>query len=157
MGNQAVIDAVKRTLADTYIVFTKTQNYHWNVEGPEFRDLHKLTEEQYEELFGAIDILGEKVRTLGAYTPGTLAEFLELSVIQEKKAPLSARDMIQDLHDSHVTLVNRLKEGIKIADDHEDPATEDLLTERLRDHSMTIWMLSAILNGHSVAESKTKV
>jgi starvation-inducible DNA-binding protein len=136
-----VVKALEQALADTYALALKTQNYHWNVEGPTFFGLHKLFEEQYDDAHAAVDELAERIRALGAFAPGGLRVFQEISGIADAKDGLDARAMIDDLIAGHATLASTLKAGIEAAEKAADPVTADMLTGRLTTHDKHAWML----------------
>jgi starvation-inducible DNA-binding protein len=139
-------DALGGVLADTWVLLVKTQGFHWNVVGPHFYGLHKLTEEHYEDLFAALDDLGERIRALGHFAPQSLSEVSELSSIKEQENPAAADKMIHQLIDNHEKIVRRLRNAAEHADSAGDKATDDLLTQRLEKHEEAIWMLRAIVS-----------
>lgn len=145
MSNKPVTDALKVALADTYTLQLKTQNYHWNVEGPLFRSLHLLFEEQYNELFAAVDVIAERIRALGEKAPGTSSEFAKLSKIKEGKAEADEFEMVKDLFQTNHQIVENLKKGVEKAEKADDPATADLLTSRIAAHDKAAWMLKSVL------------
>lgn len=140
----ATAEALRDVLSDTYRLMFKTQAYHWNVEGPLFFSLHNLTEEQYENLFKAADELAERMRALGKLAPNTMAEIMSNSVINDLDTAPSAGDMCADLAADNERVAHRLHALIKIADQANDPVTEDLATERAAFHEQAVWMLRAI-------------
>ena len=131
-------------LADTYVLLIKTQAYHWNVVGPLFVSIHKLTEEQYEDLFEAVDDLAERVRALGYPAPSSFTEMVSMTVIREDTENASAQDMIGNLTDDHEQVVTRLRDTAELADELRDAVTADLLTKRMEFHEKAIWMLKAL-------------
>lgn len=136
---------LKKLLADTYTLYLKTQNYHWNVTGLNFHSLHTLFEMQYTELALAVDLLAERIRALGAKAPGSFAEFSSLTSIKEVSGDERAEQMIANLAADHETLAKELRADlIKIAENHDD-VTQDLLTQRAGAHEKTAWMLRATL------------
>jgi starvation-inducible DNA-binding protein len=142
-----VVEILSTLLADEYVLYTKTRNYHWNVVGPQFNDLHKFFEAQYEALDGFIDEVAERARTMGGRAVGTLAEFLELSRLEEqpKRAP-EAREMIADLLADHETIVRALRADLESAmTTHKDAGTSDFLTGLMEKHEKMAWMLRAFL------------
>ncbi len=145
MSNKPVTDALKRALADTYLLLTKTQNYHWNVEGPGFRQLHLLFEEQYNELFLAADLIAERIRALGEKAPATSAEFLKLSKIKEGNSELDADGMLRDLYTSNLQAVETYKKLFEVSEKAEDGASNDLSNQRRGVHEKAAWMLKASL------------
>ncbi|WP_420349109.1 Dps family protein [Pelagibius sp.] len=133
-------------LADTYLLLVKTQGYHWNVVGPLFISLHRLTEEQYENLFEAADDLAERIRALGHPAPTSITEMIPLTVISEDTGSASAEEMVSNLIRDHEAIVRRLREGVEIAESLRDAVSADMLTERMRFHEQAIWMLRAVLS-----------
>jgi starvation-inducible DNA-binding protein len=128
---QAIARGLSGLLADTYTLYLKTHNYHWNVTGPMFTTLHLMFEQQYNELALAVDLIAERIRALGVYAPGSYSAFAELSSISEAKAVPSAEDMIRDL--------------VPVIEAAHDEPTADLLTQRLQVHEKTAWMLRSLL------------
>ncbi|UYV38258.1 DNA starvation/stationary phase protection protein [Rhodobacteraceae bacterium D3-12] len=141
---QALTRGLADVLADTYRLMFKTHAYHWNVEGPLFFSLHKLTEEQYENLFAAADVLAERIRALGQLAPSTLAEITDASVIKDLTDSPSAGEMCADLAADHERVAHRLHALIELAGSHNDAVTEDLATARSSFHEQAAWMLKAI-------------
>lgn len=152
---QALAQAVGKALAETYVLYTKTQAIHWNVVGPMFYSLHKLTEEQYEDLAEAVDDLAERIRALGAPAPGCFEEFLELSDIEE--APRSqgrtAEQAVQMLCADHETAARTFREATRLADEMDDVVTADLLTDRMAQHEKAAWMLRALVQESAVRQT----
>ena len=142
-----VIEALKRVLADTAILQLKTHAFHWNVRGVQFFQLHQAFQTQYEALFETVDELAERVRALGAIAPGSFAEFLKLTVIQEAadQQRLSASDMVGTLAQDHRALEHRCREALKAAQAAGDEATADLMIGRMEYHDKTAWMLDSWL------------
>lgn len=137
---------LNRCLASTYVLYQKTQTFHWNVEGPLFYSLHKLTEEHYEQMAGAIDVMAERVRALGLPALGGLANLLEASVVQDVSTPSArASDMVRELSEDHMKIATELRNTIKKTEELDDFATADLLTERIAEHEQASWMLNALL------------
>lgn len=145
MTNKPVTDALKAALADTYTLQLKTQNYHWNVEGTHFRSLHLLFEEQYNELFAAVDAIAERIRTLGEKAPGSLSEFTKLTKVKEGNANFDDFEMVKDLYQTNLQVAENFKKGIEKAEKAEDPATADLLTQRVAVHEKAAWFLKSSL------------
>ncbi len=145
MSNKPVTDALKGVLADTYSLQLKTQNYHWNVEGPLFRSLHLIFEEQYNELFAAVDAIAERIRALGEKAPGTYSEFQKLSKIKEGNSANDEFAMVKDLYQDNQTISANLKKAIEKAEKADDPSSADLLTQRITVHDKAAWMLKSIL------------
>lgn len=143
---QVLTEGLANVLADTYRLMFKTHAYHWNVEGPLFFSLHKLTEEQYENLFAAADELAERIRALGQLAPSTLAEITSASVINDLDENPSTGDMCADLAADHERVAHRLHALISLAAEHRDAVTEDLATARSAFHEQAAWMLKAIIS-----------
>ena len=132
-------------LADTYALYLKTQGFHWNVAGPLFYSLHKLTELQYEEMIPAIDDIAERIRAIGHPAPATFAQFSEMTAIDEERGVPTAEDMIEQLAEANEICSRSLREAVKAADDADDVKTADLLTNRIGQHEQNVWMLRAML------------
>lgn len=145
MSNKPVTDALKTALADTYSLQLKTQNYHWNVEGTHFRSLHLLFEEQYNELFAAVDVIAERLRTLGEKAPGSASEFAKLTKVKEGNSSFDDFQMVKDLYSTNLQLSETYKKAIEKAEKAEDPATVDLFTQRIAVHDKAAWMLKSSL------------
>lgn len=138
--------ALRRVLADTYVLAVKTHGYHWNVTGEEFPMLHEFFGKQYEVLFEAADDLAERIRALGAAAPGGMAQFLEQTSITEAPGKLqSANAMLKDLAAGHQKLISELGAAIELADDLDDDVSEDMLIQRKGDHEKTLWMIKSQL------------
>ncbi len=145
MSNQPVIEALNQALADSYTLYLKTQNYHWNVTGPHFVTLHELFETHYTDLATAIDEIAERIRTLGAEAPGSYAAFSKLTHIQEAKPATNASAMVKELTQDQETLLATLQKLLKKAEQSEDIGTEDLATQRIAVHEKNRWMLQSLL------------
>ena len=150
MSSAKVAKSLSEVLADTYVLQTKTQNYHWNVVGPQFHSLHVMFEQQYTELFAAVDEIAERIRQIGHPAPGTMAEFLVLTSLSEADAS-SAPGMIADLAACHSKVMARLHSCLKLATEAEDDSTQDLMIKRLNAHDKVEWMLRATLGDEPVA------
>ena len=144
MSNKPVTDALKKILADTYTLQLKTQNYHWNVEGPHFRSLHLLFEEQYNELFTAVDSIAERIRALGEKAPGSYAEFAKLTKLKEADDSLEGIALAKDLAKANEQVAKNLKSALAVAEKADDASTADLLTQRITTHDKAAWMLRSI-------------
>lgn len=144
-NREQVAKALSKVVAETYGVYLKTHGAHWNVEGPYFQSLHILFEGQYTELWNAIDIIAERVRTLGAYVPASYGQFAKLSGIKETETHLDALGMVKDLLDSHQILIKTLAEALRIAQQAGDESSAGLITGRLEAHEKQAWMLRATL------------
>jgi len=134
-----------RLLADSYVIYLKTQGFHWNVVGPQFEPLHTLFQEQYSELAHAIDEIAERVRALGAKAPGSFCEFKELTSIDEETGAPPADSMIGQLLSDHTTASRTALHVVTEAEKQGDVATADLATERVTQHEKTAWMLNSLL------------
>lgn len=132
-------------LADTYVLYTKTQNFHWNVIDPRFHSLHVFWEKQYEELAEGIDEIAERIRILGERSPGSLKQFLDMTSLNESDGDLSGDEMLEVLLNDHETLCRFIRERIALAAKLGDEGTADLLIQRLRFHEKTAWMLRSHL------------
>jgi starvation-inducible DNA-binding protein len=134
-----------RVLADTYTLYLKTHNYHWNVTGPLFNTLHLMFEEQYNELWVAVDLIAERIRSLGEFAPGTYAQFTALTTLEEADGVPSAEQMLADLVTGHEAVARTARTAFAAADAAGDQSTADLLTQRLQVHEKTAWMLRSML------------
>ena len=140
-------ESLSRLLADSYTLYLKTHNFHWNVTGPMFQTLHLMFEQQYTELATAVDAIAERIRALGHPAPGTYAAFSKLTKVKEADGVPSARDMIQQLVEAHATVIRTAREIMPVAQKVNDEATADLATGRLQIHEKTAWMLRSLLEG----------
>lgn len=140
-----IADGLGRMLADTYTLYLKTHNFHWNVTGPMFQTLHLMFEAQYNELALAVDLVAERIRALGFPAPGTYKQFSALSAIKEEDGVPKAQDMITKLVEGHETVARTAREIFKIAESVSDQPTCDLLTPRMQVHEKTAWMLRSLL------------
>ncbi|MDZ7848361.1 MAG: Dps family protein [Owenweeksia sp.] len=136
---------LKGILADSYLLLLKTHFYHWNVKGTLFKTLHDLTEEQYNELFEAIDELAERIRALGHEAPGTFEDYAKLSSIKSAKSGLTDLEMTADLLQSQESLINNLRATLNVADETADEVTVDMMVARLTVHEKNAWMLRSLL------------
>ncbi len=133
-------------LADTYTLYLKTHNFHWNVTGPMFNTLHLMFETQYKELALAVDSIAERIRSLGERAPGSYAEFGKLASIAEAVGTPDAKSMIKQLVEGNEAVVKTARSMFPTAGDVGDEATTDLLTERMQIHEKTAWMLRSLLD-----------
>ena len=147
-----VSEAMTQVLADSYALYLKTQNYHWNVEGPYFKSLHELFELQYTDLAAAIDEIAERIRALGAKAPGSFSAFSKLTSIKEGSDNLDAFAMVRDLHDDQLKLSTALGKAIKAAQEVSDEVTIGMLTERQTVHQKNAWMLRSSLPQEEAAK-----
>lgn len=143
LSTQTVIKELKECLASTYVVYVKTQNFHWNVTGPNFYSLHLLSEKQYEELGEAVDEIAERIRALGEKAPASLQEFKTLSSIDEKLEEHTGYELLAILIEDHKRLALELRKMVEIANEEGDPGTADLFTRRALDHEKFAWMLGS--------------
>lgn len=132
-------------LADTYTLYVKTHAFHWNVEGPMFNTLHEMFMVQYTELWNALDLIAERIRSLGFPAPGTYREFAKLSSIEETEGVPEAMEMVRLLVKGHEAVARTARKVFPIADQAGDESTADLLTQRLQVHEKTAWMLRSLL------------
>jgi starvation-inducible DNA-binding protein len=150
-----IAEGLSRLLADTFTLYLKTHNFHWNVTGPMFRTLHIMFEEQYNELWTASDALAERIRALGVYAPATYKEFTRLTSIKEEDGIPAATDMIRQLVEGHETAARTARTVFETAEGAADAPTADLLTERMQVHEKTAWMLRSLLAEEGTAAAKT--
>jgi starvation-inducible DNA-binding protein len=143
---QQIAAGLSRLLADTYTLYLKTHNYHWNVTGPMFQTLHLMFETQYTELALAVDLIAERIRALGVPAPGTYREFAELTTIAEAEGIPKAEEMIRDLVAGQEAVVRTARSIFPLADTANDEPTADLLTQRMQLHEKTAWMLRSLLD-----------
>lgn len=140
----AVAEGLKHLLADSYTLYLQTHNFHWNVTGPMFRDLHLMFEEHYTELADAVDDIAERIRTLDVHAPATYKAFAELSSVKEVEGVPSAEEMIDILTRGHEVVVQTCRDVLKTAQDAEDESTVALVSDRMRVHEKTAWMLRSM-------------
>ncbi|MGZ8382639.1 MAG: Dps family protein [Nitrospira sp.] len=146
---QTGVTGILRTLlADEYVLYTKTRNFHWNVRGLHFHDLHKFFETQYEELDDIVDEVAERIRTLNDLSPGTLVEFTQLTRLKEQpEQRLAAKEMIAQLLSDHESVIRQLRMDLeKVGDEYHDTGTNDFLTGLMEQHEKMAWMLRAHLD-----------
>lgn len=139
------VGALSKVLADTFILYLKTHNFHWNVEGPQFRSLHRMFEEQYQALWRSVDELAERIRALGQYAPGTYAKFKALASVKETETIPKFDDMLRQLISDNETVAGTVRTGLLAARDAGDEASGGLLTERLAYHEKQLWMMRSTL------------
>ncbi|MEX0609460.1 MAG: Dps family protein [Balneolaceae bacterium] len=142
---KVIAEGLSKLLADSYLLYLKTHNYHWNVTGELFHQLHEQFEEQYTELAEAIDDIAERIRAIGFRAPGTFREFNKITSIEEDSDHPKAKEMIRRLAESNEQVIRTARKALNPANKAEDEATVDLLTERLTIHSKTAWMLRSHL------------
>ena len=137
---------LSKFLADTYTLYLKTHNFHWNVTGRMFQTLHLMFEQQYNEMWTAVDEIAERIRSLGAFSPGSYSEFAKLSSLAETDGVPNAEDMIRILVDGHEAVIRTARSLYPLVGDASDEATADLLTQRIQIHEKTAWMLRSLLD-----------
>lgn len=142
---QQIAQNLSLILADTYVLYTKTQNFHWNIADRRFYSLHLLFEKQYEDLGNALDDIAERIRMLGERSPGSMRQFIEMSSLEESSGDIGGDEMIEILLNDHETLARFIRERINLASKLGDEGTADLLIQRLRDHEKFAWMLRSHL------------
>ena len=144
-NNATVVKELSALLADSYTLYLKTHNYHWNVTGPMFTTLHTLFEQQYNDLALAVDEIAERIRTLGAPAPGSYTAFQKLATISEETGSPSATKMIENLVADQATVTDAARAVIEVAEAAGDSASADLATRRLDVHEKNAWMLRSHL------------
>jgi len=142
---KAIADGLSRFLADTYTLYLKTHNFHWNVTGPMFNTLHLMFETQYNELALAVDQIAERIRALGFPAPGSCQRYAQLSSIKEEVGVPAAEEMIRQLVEGQEAVVRTARQIFPIADEVHDEPTTDLLTQRMQIHEKNAWMLRSML------------
>jgi starvation-inducible DNA-binding protein len=142
----AIAEGLSRVLADTYTLYLTTHNFHWNVTGPHFNSLHAMFMGQYTELWGATDVIAERIRALGHYAPGSYAEFSKIATVPDvPQSPPKAMEMVRILVKGHETVSRIAREFIPVAEEAGDDPTADMLTARCTVHDQTAWMLRSLL------------
>ncbi|HEX5042293.1 MAG TPA: DNA starvation/stationary phase protection protein [Candidatus Polarisedimenticolaceae bacterium] len=144
-ADQKVVDELSKLLANSYTLYLKTQNYHWNVTGPMFTTLHTLFETQYTELAAAVDEVAERIRALGSFAPGSLGAFSKLAAVEEETGRPPAKDMIRNLATDQDTVSRSARAVIEAAEKNGDQASVDLATRRQEAHQKNAWMLRSHL------------
>jgi len=142
---EKIASGLSRLLADTYTLYLKTHNFHWNVTGPMFSTLHLMFETQYNELALAVDLIAERIRALGVQAPGSYREFGKLTVVQESEGTPNANEMIRQLVAGQEAVVRTARSVFPEADAAHDEPTADLLTQRMQIHEKNAWMLRSLL------------
>ncbi len=146
-SREQIAEGLSRLLADSYTLYLKTHNYHWNVTGPMFSTLHNLFEEEYTELATAVDEIAERIRALGFPAPGSYKEFSKLSSISEETGePPEAKEMLKRLVKAQEQVVKTAREAFPAAEEAHDEPTADLLTQRMQVHEKNAWMLRSMLD-----------
>lgn len=142
---EEIANGLSRLLADTYSLYLKTHNFHWNVTGPMFQTLHTMFETQYTELATAVDLIAERIRALGFPAPGTYSEYAKLSSISETPGVPKAEEMIRLLVEGQEAVVRTARSLFPLLEEANDEPTADLLTQRMQIHEKTAWMLRSLL------------
>jgi starvation-inducible DNA-binding protein len=142
---RSVADGLSRMLADTYTLYLKTHNFHWNVTGPMFQTLHLMFMTQYNEAWMAVDLVAERIRALGYPAPGSYKEFAALTSIKDSSGVPKAKDMIRQLVEGQEAVVRTAREVLPIAEKAGDQPTVDLLSARMEVHEKNAWMLRSLL------------
>ena len=142
---EKIASGLSRLLADSYTLYLKTHNFHWNVTGPMFNTLHLMFEAQYNELALAVDLIAERIRALGVQAPGSYREFGKLTAIKESTGSPTASEMIRQLVEGQETVVRTARSVFPDAEAASDEPTADLLTQRMQVHEKTAWMLRSLL------------
>lgn len=143
--SKKVVDSLRVVLADTYALMGQTHLCHWNVEGPSFFALHTAFEAQYTELFAAADEIAERIRALGAYSPGGLRSLADISGLNELDEQVHAEKMVASLVEDHSKLIKDAAKARDLAGEANDNETEDLMIARIQVHEKTVWMLKSYL------------
>lgn len=141
-----IAEGLSRLLADTYTLYLKTHNFHWNVKGPMFQTLHLMFEQQYNELALAVDQIAERIRALDYPAPGTYAEYVKLSSIKETAGVPKAEEMIKLLVEGQEAVVRTARSVFPAVEKANDEPSADLLTQRMQIHEKTAWMLRSLLD-----------
>jgi starvation-inducible DNA-binding protein len=140
-----IAEGLGTLLADSYTLYLKTHNFHWNVTGPMFNTLHLMFEQHYNELALAVDLIAERIRALGHPAPGSYAQFARLTSLEEAAGVPRADEMVRQLVDGHQAVARTARQVFPVAERASDQATMDLLTQRLQVHEKTAWMLRSLL------------
>jgi starvation-inducible DNA-binding protein len=150
-----ISESLSKMLADSYILYLKTHNFHWNVTGPMFQALHNLFMTQYTEQWNALDMIAERIRALGHPAPGSYKRYVELSSIEEENGVPSAVDMIRQLVAGQEAVARTARAAFKVADAADDQPTADLLTQRMEVHEKNAWMLRVLLEDGGAQSAPT--
>ncbi|MGK9154273.1 Dps family protein [Acinetobacter radioresistens] len=144
-GRKKIVEGLSRLLADSYTLYLMTHNFHWNVTGPMFSNLHAMFMEQYTEQWNALDIIAERIRALGFPAPGTYKQFNDLATIKEVEGVPTAEEMIRYLVNAQEATARTARELFPVVDEVNDQPTADVLTQRIDVHEKTAWMLRSLL------------
>ena len=142
---EAIAEGLAKLLADSYTLYLKTHNFHWNVTGPMFSTLHLMFEQQYSELALAVDLIAERIRALGHPAPGSYAQFARLSSVKEETQVPVASEMVRQLVEGQEAVARTARHAFRVAERAGDQVTMDLLTQRLQAHEKNAWMLRSLL------------
>jgi starvation-inducible DNA-binding protein len=142
---KAIAEGLSHLLADSYTLYLKTHNFHWNVTGPMFNTLHLMFEQQYTELALAVDLIAERIRALGVPAPGSYSQYAKLSSIAEETGVPAAEDMVRQLVSGQEAVVRTARKIFPTVDKAHDEPTADLLTQRMQVHEKNAWMLRSLL------------
>lgn len=142
---EKIAGELSRFLANSYLFMLKLHNFHWNTRGPLFKSVHEMTEEQYENVFDAIDEIAERIRALGYLAAGTIKEYEQLRMIDDGDATISQTQMVAQLVKDHETIVKLARKTGEVAGEYGDEATLDLMTQRMENHEKFAWMLRSLL------------
>ena len=145
---QQIAEGLARLLADSYTLYLKTHNFHWNVTGPMFSTLHTLFEQHYTELATAVDEIAERIRALGVAAPGSYEQFSRLSSIREETGVPGAAEMIRQLVQGQEAVVKTARSIFPVVESAHDEPSADLLTQRMQIHEKNAWMLRSLLEDH---------
>ena len=143
-SRKKIAEGLSRLLADTYTLYLKTHNFHWNVEGPQFNTLHLMFEQQYNELALAVDLIAERIRALGHPAPGSYSAYAKLSTVKEANGVPHADEMIRTLAQDQEAVARTARSVFPLAEKANDQPTADLITQRLQVHEKTAWMLRSM-------------
>ena len=144
-ARNTIAEGLSKLLADSYTLYLKTHNFHWNVTGPNFASLHLLFEEHYTELAEAVDEIAERIRALGCAAPGSYKQFSELTCIKEETTVPKAEDMIKQLVEDHEAVAKTAHEVLKVAQKADDEVTVGMATDRMTVHEKAAWMLRSMV------------
>jgi starvation-inducible DNA-binding protein len=142
---KAIVKGLSRLLADTYTLYLKTHNFHWNVTGPHFNDLHSMFMAQYTEMWAAVDLIAERIRALGEFAPGSYGQFADLTGIKDSATVPKWQEMVKQLIEGHETVVKTCREALPAIQGAGDESSNNLVTGRMEIHEKTAWMLRALL------------
>ncbi len=144
-NRKEIADGLSRFLADTYTLYLKTHYYHWNVTGPMFQTLHLMFETHYNEMWMAVDVIAERIRSLGFPAPGSYGEFSKLASIKDEPGVPKAEDMVKNLVAGHEAVIRTARSVFPAAEKGQDQSTMDVLTQRMQIHEKTAWMLRSLI------------